>query len=245
MSFLVIVVCLAVQWFLNFNSRAYQQNWALPYVNWMSKQFSKLTQGHGLFGEAILVLPILIVVSIVFTLVYHLLGHWGYLLFSLVLLWYCVDVSEIKTTANGNNVPTLFSSAYQKLFAGLFWYFIFGPVGLALYVVVHELRVHFEKANSNAKELQKYLVLTQGVLDWVPVRLLGLSFALAGNFGAVFKEWFKTLSQGIVADFGLLTACGSAGIAAQNADEAQGLLQRALVIWLIIMALARIGIWIG
>lgn len=243
MSFLVIAACLAVQWFLKFNSAPYQQNWVLPYVGWMRKQFSKLTEGHGLFGVLILVLPMLIVASIVFTVVYHLLGHMGYSILSLALLWYCVDVSEIKN-AISTDLSLVFSSAYQKLFAPLFWYFIFGPVGLVLYVVVHSLCVYFVKAGSEAAELQKYFVLTRGVLDWVPARLLGISFALAGNFGAVFKEWMSKLLQGIV-DFNFVAACGSAALSSQGTEEAIALLQRTLLIWVVIMALIRAGVWIG
>ncbi len=246
MSFLVVAACLAVQWFLNFSSAPYQQNWVLHYVGWMRKQFSKLTEGHGLFGVVILVLPILIVVSILFTIVYHVVGHWGYSLLSLVLLWYCIDVTELKSMpANVTDVSVIFVSAYQKVFAILFWYFIFGPVGLTLYVAVHALCVYFVKAGTESAELQKYFVLTRGVMDWVPVRLLGLSFALAGNFGAVFKEWMGKLFQGIVADFNYVSACGSAAISPQGPQEAIALLQRTLLIWLVVMALARIGIWIG
>lgn len=121
MSFIVVAACLAVQWFLNFGSTRYQLNWVLPYVGWMRKQFSKLTEGHGLFGVVILVLPILIVVSILFTIVYHVVGHVGYSVLSLVLLWYCMDVTELKSVpANVTDVSVIFVSAYQKVFALLF-----------------------------------------------------------------------------------------------------------------------------
>lgn len=245
MSFLVVAACLAVQWFLNFSGASYQWNWTTSYIDLIRKYFSKLMVGYGLFGEAIFVLPILIVASIVFTLVYHLLGHAGYLILSLVLLWYCLDVTEIKTTVNSRDISTVFITAYQKIFALLFWYFIFGPVGLVLYVVVHTLNTHFATAQGDTAHLQKYFALTLGVLDWVPVRLLGLSFALAGNFGAVFKEWIKTVLQGITTDLSLLTTCGAAAMANQNTEETKALLQRALLIWLVVMALAQIGIWIG
>ena len=72
MSFLVIAVCLALQWFLNLSSASYQRAWAIPYSTYMQKRFSALLPGHRLFTLLLLVLPILIAISIVFTLLYHL-----------------------------------------------------------------------------------------------------------------------------------------------------------------------------
>lgn len=245
MSFLVIAACVAVQWFLNFSATAYQYDWVTPYVLWMRKQFAKLTEGHGLFGLVILVLPILIVASILFTVVYHLLGHLGYSVLSLVLLWYCLDIAGIKTADAASELPVLFISAYQKIFALLFWYFIFGPVGLLLYVVIHDLRAYFEKEIADAPELQKYFVLTQSVLDWAPVRVLTLTFALGGDFAAVFKEWVSSLSRGVEPGYSLLTSCGVAAIRTKSSAEVVALLQRTLLIWLILIAITRIGVWIG
>src|SRR3990167_392841 len=132
----------------------------------MRHQFSKLMQGHGLFAVLILLLPIVIVVSLIFTLVYHVLGHVGYLILSLLLLWYCIDVVILKqTAATSTSTTDLFLKSYQKIFAPLLWYFVFGPAGLTLYVVVAILRAQLSD--------QPYFVITQGVLDWVPIRLLG------------------------------------------------------------------------
>ena len=83
----------------------------------------------------------------------------------------------------------MFLKSYQKIFAPLAWYFIAGPIGLTLYVVVETLRAQLST--------QKYFILVAGILDWVPVRLAGLTFALAGNFGAVFKDLMKEFFPGV------------------------------------------------
>ncbi|OGT32360.1 MAG: hypothetical protein A3C44_06860 [Gammaproteobacteria bacterium RIFCSPHIGHO2_02_FULL_39_13] len=236
MSFIVILICLSAQWFLSLSSTPYQKEWATHYVSWMRKQFVKLFQGHGMFAVLTLVLPIVIVVSLLFTLIYHLLGHLGYLIASLVLLWYCTDMAGLRKTAGitGLSSSEVFIQSYQKLFAPLFWYFVFGPVGLTLYVAVCALRSHSQD--------QKYFVLTQGVLDWVPVRLMGLSFALAGNFAAVFKEWVKVLFQGITDNQEWVVTWGNIALAAEKSEsDAVALTHRVLLIWLVIMALITIG----
>lgn len=236
MSFIVILACLALQWFLSLSSATYEFHWAGHYIQWMRHQFSNLMQGHGIFAVLILVLPIVIVVSLVFTLVYHVLGHVGYLILSLLLLWYCMDVVMLKQTATTSISTTdLFLKSYQKIFAPLLWYFVFGPAGLALYVVVAVLRAQLSD--------QPYFVMTQGVLDWVPIRLVGLTFALAGNFGAVFKLWVPDLLRNISNNQNQVVAMGEAAMASDS--DAMGLIQRTLLIWLVAMALITFGYWFG
>ena len=233
MSFLVILVCLILQWSLNLTSAPYQRNWAEHYVTWMRNKFAKLAEGHNIFGVIVLALPIVIVSSLLFTIVYHLFGHVGYLLFSLALLWFCSDVTFLK-----QETADIFSQSYKKIFSVLFWYFVFGPVGLTLYIVVRTLQTYLFE--------QKYFTVLLGVLDWLPMRLLGLSFALVGNFGAVFKEWFKVLWQGLLDNHMQLNSWGDAALGAdKNNAEQVILVRRALIVWLVVMALVTIGIWVG
>lgn len=236
MSFIVILVCLAVQWFMGLSGAMYEFHWAGHYIQWMRQRFSKLMQGHGLFAVLVLVLPIVIVVSLIFTVVYHVLGHVGYLVLSLLLLWYCIDATGLKQTpAATASASDLFLKSYQKIFAPLLWYFIFGPVGLALYVVVAVLRAELSD--------QRYFVMTHGVLDWVPIRLVGLTFALAGNFGAVFKLWMSNLLSGVSDNQNQVVAFGESAMTSD--PDAMSLIRRALLIWLVVMALITLGKWFG
>ena len=239
MSFLVIAVCLALQWFLNLSSASYQRAWAIPYSNYMQKRFSALLPGHRLFTLLLLVLPILIAISIVFTLLYHLFGQTGYRIASLLFLWYCVDVLCMKPSADDVSMDVLFLQSYQKVFALLAWYFVFGPVGLSLYVSVAAFR---------AAELDPLFTTALGILDWVPLRLLGLSFALAGDFGAVFKRWIQALPMGIVDHQNQAVEWGVAALTSKKANplsDAASLVQRALCIWLMAMFLITLGFWLG
>src|SRR3990167_5136621 len=89
MSFIVILASLAIQWFLNFNSAQYEFHWANKYSQWMmNRKLSVIEKGHGFFTVLFLVLPAVIMVSLIFTIVYHVLGHIGYLILSLLLLCY-------------------------------------------------------------------------------------------------------------------------------------------------------------
>lgn len=233
MSFIVILVCFILQWSLNLSSVAHQRDWAEPYVSFMRKRFAKLAKGHNLFGVVVFVLPLVIVASLIFTIVYHLFGHLGYLVLSLALLWYCSDVAILK-----HDMPDVFAQSYQKIFSVLFWYFVFGPIGLVLYVVVRTLQSYFVS--------QKDFALVLGIMDWVPIRLVGLSFALVGNFGAVFKEWYKVVLQGMVDGQMQIAAWGAAALGNEKSSaEMTALVRRALIVWLVVMALVTVGIWVG
>jgi AmpE protein len=234
MSFIVILICLGTQWFLNLTSVPYQRQWAIAYIAWMRQKFSIVAQGHPLFGVLLLVLPIVIIASLIFTVIYHLLGHVGYLIVSLVLLWYSVDITFLKKSSTPLSAA-LFLESYQKLFAPLFWYFVFGPVGLVLYITVATLCTHLPT--------EKYMGLTLGVLDWIPIRVVGLTFALAGNFGAVFKMWSQDIFQNITDNQNQVVSYGEAALSVDS--TALSLVHRALFIWLGIMALITVAHWLG
>lgn len=247
MSFIVVLICLSVQWFLKFSGADYQLHWADPYCRWMQQRITSLTNGQGWIAVILLVIPIVLVSSLVFTLVYHGLGRLGYLILSLALLWYCLDVRCLQRAAD---VPQLFLTSYQRIFALLFWYFIFGPVGLILYVVVNTVRLHVEAQSVEESMRQTVLpdlIKTQGILDWVPIRLLGLTFALAGHFSAVFSRWIAELFQPISINQHQVVAWGEAALQSDstNLSEAISFVQRVLVIWLVMMALVSLGFWLG
>lgn len=234
MSFLVIVISLCAQWFLTIKV-PYKYPWSEKYLAIMRKRFFSLTHDHRLFSFLLLTLPPVIAASFIFVLTYHFFGHIGYSILSLLLLWYCIDLTFLKQAAATQISSTdLFLKSYQKIFAVLFWYFVFGPGGLIIYEVVSALHAQLKG--------QKYFVLTSGILDWVPIRLTGLSFALAGNFGAVFNELMTFMFQRIADNQNQVITFGELALSTES--TAAGLIKRALIIWVVAMGLISLGVWI-
>lgn len=96
-----------------------------------------------------------------------------------------VDVQEL---APGNwpelHQRMLEATAYQgfeRLFAVIFWFLFFGPAGALLYRLSF-LTAQVEPQNTGAK---RWL----WALEWLPVRLLGVSFAITGNFVGCINRW--------------------------------------------------------
>ncbi len=78
----------------------------------------------------------------------------------------------------------------HRLFAVVFWFALLGPVGALLYRLTWLLaqpRSDIETADSDPFRASARQLLA--ILDWVPVRLVGISYALAGSFDEALHEW--------------------------------------------------------
>ncbi len=254
MAFIVILIVLGIQRYLQFYSHQYHIDWMHGYFSWMNTKLTQVTKGHGLLGLAILIVPIILIVAIVFALIFHLFGIIGYFVLSLVFLWYCIDARDLhKHPYDVQSPKELFLITYKKLFSILFWYGLFGPVGLALYFSVAQLFEYLSKQEDEAvKALQSSSELVLGILGWVPLRLLGLSFALVGHFASTMKVWTKELFSGVRRNQTQAITWGCAALQAdENAltEEQQAnillMIDHALLVWLVVMALINIAMWLG
>lgn len=70
--------------------------------------------------------------------------------------------------------------SFERLFAVLFWFFILGAVGALIYRLSV---IYAEQTNVNSKVRLRWLWL----LEWPAVRMLGLSWALVGNFDSCYN----------------------------------------------------------
>ncbi len=121
----------------------------------------------------------------------------------------------------------ILTDAFERLFAILFWYLILGPVGAIVYYALVQLRalsyLDFESANEH------WLRRLIFVLEWPVARLLGLTFALAGDFEAGFKRLRELLvSAHSALDVVLLCAHAAAGtgykaLVVHDSQEAGGM----------------------
>ncbi len=164
-----------------------------------------------------------------------------------------VAVEQVKAAFNLNvaDQPQAFHQAFtraifiaanQRIFAVVFWFVILGPVGAVLYRTISLC------AQNSVWGLAEIAQKIQRCLDWVPARLFTFIFALCGNFTKVFICWRRHLTAGISANDILLGDCGLAALdvvkmenipedgTAEN--EALTLLDRALVMALVILAIA-------
>lgn len=136
------------------------------------------------------------------------------------------------------------SGQLTELFSPLFWLLLASPVAALGYYLVRRAEQHPEEA------VRDLATRWRDLADWLPTRLLALSLALAGNFKDTWQVIRERLLKPEVASAELLD---QAAEAAEPADldvtlspsvgleqallELQALLQRALIVWMVMLAL--------
>jgi adenosylcobinamide-phosphate synthase len=157
--------------------------------------------------------------------------------------------------------------SHQGTFGPLFWYLVLpGPLGLVLYPLALRAARNWEHlVDPEDRDFGWFAARAFFVIDWVPQRLTAFSFAVVGNFeDALFcwrsqaASWLRPDEEGIVLASGagalgvrlgepipggesFITrpALGQGELAREDALESlEGLLWRALVVWLVVFLLA-------
>lgn len=80
---------------------------------------------------------------------------------------------------------------FERLFGVLFWFFAFGAVGALIYRLSVLYAEHLSEDDVNHCLARRWLWL----LEWPAVRVLGLSWALVGNFDSCYGVWRRDLAN--------------------------------------------------
>ncbi len=153
----------------------------------------------------------------------------------------------------------LFYQWFEQIFVILFWFILAGPLG-ALFI---RLLCLYEKALNDKDSADDLMPLQlQHVVQWLPARLLGFTFAIAGNFTLCFKVWMEAIMDWRRPTQDVLHNSGMAALGVCKIDEndrrivifdpalfesyageletIQELVIRSLVVWVVVLALLTI-----
>lgn len=154
---------------------------------------------------------------------------------------------------NRKATKIIFAESYIHIFSFIFWFAIFGIYGATVYLVTMLLRQIGTKGDSSLKEITATAIFVQDILDWVPVRLLGFSYALVGHFSTGFSYCVANLKLGLKDNLKFAAESGLASLGV-NVDDQNGSMQeneaaialvdRALIVWVIAIALITLGMLI-
>ncbi|GJM12307.1 MAG: hypothetical protein DHS20C12_07100 [Pseudohongiella sp.] len=149
--------------------------------------------------------------------------------------------------------------SFEKMFVMFFWYMCTGAVGILFSYISYQLR-----DSHREQQLQKqidFISLLIQVLEWLPLRLLALTFSLAGNFVQCFENlrvsfWHFGVEVNNADVLYNYACCAASGLAVSTTTAAResegvdsetaeirailGLLERSQAIWLSILALITI-----
>lgn len=132
-------------------------------------------------------------------------GMWSYLIILTILVpvfidrrlpsvlltyrqqWLDATVVETPDIQLKNARLHMVSSCLQEVFTPLFWFLLLGTWGVIVVLIYYGLRLCAE--SSVASDIADLAKRWMAILDWLPSRLLGLSFALVGQFVETWHYW--------------------------------------------------------
>jgi AmpE protein len=286
MTFITLLLCLALERFLHRGNFLARFNWFEEYVSKINDMTKNKTWAQQYFIPLILVvLPIVIPVAVVYFLSAAFIQGLLAFLIGAVVLFYCLgpinifdtkkiypqqwsfgqgaektsnrNVSNIhedgelsgnadkNSSAKGIHQP-IFWQANESLFAVIFWMALLGPIAALVYRLV-ERSAHI---HASYPALGKSAQQIRALLDWLPVRLFSILFALAGNFVQTSQFCLDYLLRDVSFNRELIEKSGRIALGLdetteftdENYGSALKLIDRDLILFLIIVFAVTLGV---
>ncbi|HZW59509.1 MAG TPA: regulatory signaling modulator protein AmpE [Woeseiaceae bacterium] len=153
----------------------------------------------------------------------------------------------------------VFVQANNRLFAVIFWFVLFGPLGAWAYRSTDLVRrravfsANRSAEDDGAHRIAAAAAALHGWVAWIPARLTAFGYALVGSFDAAWSAWRRMPPQAETTtgehNEQLLARVGSAALALADDDEedlaargvrgaaaANGLVFRLLFLWAVVIA---------
>jgi len=165
------------------------------------------------------------------------------------------------------------AGVHRHVFGVIAWFAVFGAAGAVFYRLSAMLRDSWGARSPSVEGVFGVFSRTAfGWIDWIPVRLTAVSFAIVGDFEDAIYCWRTQARTWYDANEGIVLAAGAGaigvrlgsvvGVVAESADmrpelgtgdEADvvpmtgtvGLIWRALVLWLFLILLLTVANWLG
>jgi adenosylcobinamide-phosphate synthase len=163
--------------------------------------------------------------------------------------------------------------AHRGLFGVIFWFIVLpGPTGAIAYrLAVELLRSWGSRADPEFEAFAHFARRAFEWLDWIPSRLTGIGFAIAGNFEDAISSWRQNASGWPERVEAIVLASGAGALGLMlggplpreggvdfrpelgegerpDADDllsAYYLVWRTLVVWLVLLLLLTLARWVG
>lgn len=245
-----LFIGIALEYGTSFGQKLRHINPISPALAWLQTCFDNSKLRHPMLKLALLLL-LLAIGMLIITALLSQLSIVIEAAISVVIFLFCLPTGLSLRPLDHPNPPYLWQTALYRLFGLLFWVALFNSPHLHLALVaatVYRLNA-FLSYDSQWITLQQPAQQLQRYLDWLPSRLLALSFAFVGRFVAVIKCWLGDVISSSHHNASLLDNCALAAIKGELGSEEKeeinhaesSLLKRALVLWLIIIAI--LSLW--
>ncbi|MEY2631376.1 MAG: hypothetical protein RIR00_30 [Pseudomonadota bacterium] len=167
-------------------------------------------------------------------------------------------------------ISTALKAMHRQLLAPLVAYLLLpGAAGVVLYRLAERVQAHWQRTTTQENTVfSEFSRRVFGIIDWLPLRATAAAFAVVGNFEDAVYCWRTRSVSGLNQDEDLILASaagalgvplggvameggkaaervGSIGDDAEAMQSAAGLVQRAVLLWLLLLFLLGLASLVG
>lgn len=169
-------------------------------------------------------------------------------------------------------IEEVLRSAYQHLFGVIIWFALFGPGGAILYRLCQILGLKWGELDEREfGDFGKVAARVFAWMEWIPLRITAISFAIVGDFEDAMYCWRSQAGQWAQHGMGIILASGAGAMGvklgepipggngieirpelglgdeadADYLDSAVSMVWRALALWLVLLLLLTLARWTG
>ena len=180
------------------------------------------------------------------------------------------EFSEAEIARVG--IEQTLACAHKNLFGVIAWFVVFGPAGAVLYRLSQLASQKWGALTEpESGEFGKTATQVYEMMDWVPLRLTAVSFAVVGDFEDAVYCWRSQAAAWVQQGMGIVLASGAGALGvklgeplryggtiefrpelglgddadADYLDSAVSLVWRAVVLWLVLLLLLTLAGWVG
>ncbi len=163
-----------------------------------------------------------------------------------------IDTSFIGNTTELERAVSkaILLHSFGNIFVGLFWFLFFGVYGVSAYTLVKLINQNITKINSSYVAMADFADKLQNIFEWLPARLVGFSFALAGRFSRGVRYCLDNFWDSMANVRKFVVESGMAALDIDPVDDygveeshaALDMIDRVIIIWLGAIFFILIGI---
>jgi len=136
----------------------------------------------------------------------------------------------------------------ERIFSVIFWFVLLGPFGALLYRLTSQISKQQE--HNQLAEFAEYI---QGIMAFLPSRMLASGYALTGNFDAAYHAYKGRIRSSNISNsnYDVLVSTGFGAMKNMEMQDeiaaihaAQALVMRSVMVWVAILALLTLGGWL-
>lgn len=128
------------------------------------------------------------------------------------------------------------ATTFQDYFVPTFWYLLLGPLGAVAYRLLELTRQQWGHSASHPAGVLVH------ALEWIPARLVALSFALIGQYDSTLRKVRSMALEWEISAGELVSQCARAALVHESTEPGVGILQdtrqlmiRAILTWAVII----------